>query len=318
MNLEHGFLDDIVAHPHDSGLWLIFADWLEENNDPRGELVRLWRLLLQEPSHRQIRARRKRFGKLFASGVTLPLPRYTNPLGMEFVWVPSGKCWLGGGSGKPGDEHAVFPEPFWMGVYLVTQKLWREVMPRRKVPSDFSRRGAQADMVRHLSAQEIAQFPVECVSWEDAHQFLAILNEREPDTGWTYCLPTSAEWEFAVRSPVTCKQDCAFSYYFATPTNDLSSTEANFDGNHPVGQGIKGPYLERPCPVGSFAPNRLGLYDLHGNMWEWTMDGEGSIRIRRGGSWHAAGMTCSAGEHETVSVTLRYDRQGFRVARKRV
>jgi uncharacterized protein (TIGR02996 family) len=316
MDLEQGFLDDVVAHPHDPTPWLVFADWLEENEDPRSEIVRVWQQLRQEPKHPEFNARRERLEELFNAGMRLPLPRYTNYLKMEFVWVPPGEFWMGGGNGKPGKKHVVVAEPFWMQVYLTTQALWKKVM--RKSPSSFDRKGDGADMLRGIKVAEIAQFPVECVSWHDAHEFLDVLNKEERGSGWEYYLPTETEWEYALRSPVTCKADCGFSFYFEKPTNSISSDKANFDGNFPV-QAAIGPWLERTTRVGLYPPNRLGLYDMHGNVWEWMEDAEGPhSRVRRGGSWHINGSGCAAANRETVGVTLRYDRQGFRLIRKRI
>ncbi|MFN5330137.1 MAG: formylglycine-generating enzyme family protein, partial [Planctomycetota bacterium] len=69
---------------------------------------------------------------------------------------------------------------------------------------------------------------------------------------------------------------------------------ANFNGNYPAGAGKKGPFLETTSAVGNYLPNPLGMYDMHGNVWEWTSNEEGSDRVRCGGSWLSGGDVCEA------------------------
>jgi len=88
--------------------------------------------------------------------------------------------------------------------------------------------------------------------------FLNKLNEREKGKGWTYRLPKRAEWEYACRNAAQTKEECSFDFYFANGTNDLSSNEANFDGNHPSGNGAKGKSLGRPTKVGSYRRTSWG------------------------------------------------------------
>jgi formylglycine-generating enzyme required for sulfatase activity len=166
---------------------------------------------------------------------------------MDFVLVPRGKFWMGGGGGKAGDKEVTTPHDFYLGAYPVTQEQWLK-------------------------------------------EFLQKLNGTERQSGWTYRLPTEAEWEYACRGAPLTKEACGFDFYLAAATNDLSSNAANFNGTSPAGKGNKGPYLERPTRVGSYQPNRLGLYDMHGNVWEWCDDlyGSGSSRVYRGG-WSSFG-----------------------------
>jgi formylglycine-generating enzyme required for sulfatase activity len=158
---------------------------------------------------------------------------------------------------------------------------------------------------------------VEKVSWVDIAVFLNNLNEREKGKGWRYRLPKEAEWEYACRVATT-KEQCSFDFYFAKPTNDLSSKEANFRGEYPAGNGAKGAYLERTTRVGSYAPNKLGLYDLHGNVWQWcedSYDNTGSARVIRGGGWYDFGQFCRAADRYGRAPSIRSFSVGFRLAR---
>ena len=133
-----------------------------------------------------------------------------------------------------------------------------------------------------------------------------------------YRLPTEAEWEYACRGGATSLEECSYHFYFDKPTNDLSSKQANFDGNLPVGKADKGLYLGRTRKVGSYAPNMLGLYDMHGNVWQWCedlYDQTSSVRVDRGGSWDHNGIYCQAAYRGMSSPTDRDYSHGFRLVR---
>ncbi|HVS38324.1 MAG TPA: SUMF1/EgtB/PvdO family nonheme iron enzyme, partial [Gemmataceae bacterium] len=105
---------------------------------------------------------------------------------------------------------------------------------------------------------------------------------------------------------------------FDKPTNDLSSTQANFDGRFPDGKGDKGPCLERPVKVGSYAPNKLGLYDMHGNVWQFCEDRNdpmGLFRVYRGGCYSDVGSLCRAANRDRNAPTPRFISIGVRLAR---
>jgi formylglycine-generating enzyme required for sulfatase activity len=165
--------------------------------------------------------------------------------------------------------------------------------------------------VANVTDADLKRFPLESVSWDDVQRFLKKLNAREKGKGWTYRLPTEAEWEFACRNAATDKAECSFNFYFAKGTNSLSSKEANIN-------------RARPIKVGSCAPNKLGLYDMHGNVAQWCDDlwsaAEPDLgRVTRGGSWHSTfvGRYCEAGRRMVLGQSDRYFLQGFRVARVR-
>jgi formylglycine-generating enzyme required for sulfatase activity len=188
---------------------------------------------------------------------------------------------------------------FYIAAHPVTQGQWKRLMDGQN-PSWFSRGGKYADKVWAIPDAELDVFPVENVSWQDVQAFLKRLSQAEPpDTGWAYRLPTEDEWEYAARSPVPsgaaeAKAHCGYIFYTPRPTNSLSSLEANFDGGHPTGSAAKGPYLQRTSKVGSYPPNGLGLYDMHGNVWEWTQAAAGGQGAVRGGSWFHVGSFCAA------------------------
>jgi WD40 repeat protein/formylglycine-generating enzyme required for sulfatase activity len=247
--------------------------------------------------------------KVMPQVVAQPLaPRYKNALGMEFALVPRGKSWLGGGGGKPGDREVEFKDDFYLGIYPVTQEEWHKVTGL--APSRFSRTGERKDAVKDCPDADLKRFPVESVSWDDCRAFMDRLNDLTGESGWIYRLPTTAEWEYACRGgPLADRLQSAYHFYLGKPLNELPADQANFND-----------VLKRPSPVGSYRPNRLGLFDMHGNVWQWCNDTEGfekdPNRLAMGGSW--AREACVAARKDSAPRTLRQDQVGLRVARVRV
>ena len=235
-----------------------------------------------------------------------PLPAtFKNTIGMEFVKVPKGTAWLGGGSGQQGTTKVDIEQDFYLGKYEVTQEEWESVTGL--APSHFSRTGPGANAVKDISDEELKRFPVELVSWEDCQRFIERLNKKEKDTGRVYRLPKEAEWEYACRGGPGDKLDSAFDFYFSKPTTTLLPDQANFE--HPKA-------LKRSTKVGSYEPNVLGLYDMHGNVWEWCDDEEKtaegvSQRVLRSGGFDVAAGCNAAGR---FSWSARNYNFGFRVA----
>ncbi len=240
---------------------------------------------------------------------------------MKFVPIPRGTFWMGWDSDKKQSKQVTIERDFELAAYCVTQGQWQEVTGSN--PSYFSRQGQGQgqDRVKDISDKDLEHFPVERVSWEDAQDFIKKVNAQETGKGWVYRLPKEAEWEYACRNAAKSKEECSFDFYFATGTNDLSSTQANFDGRVPAGNGAKGPYLARTTKVGSYAPNKLGLYDMHGNVWQWCedlYDDKGPARVFRGGSWGDVGRDCRAASRDRYAPSARDFLLGFRLARVRV
>jgi formylglycine-generating enzyme required for sulfatase activity len=243
-----------------------------------------------------------------------PKPK-DGPQGMKFVPLPKGTFYMGGGGGKAGKQTEL-KEDFEIAVYTVTQGQWQELMGNN--PSWFSRQGEGKDAVTDIKDEDLRQFPVEMASWNDAQEFLKKLNEQEKGKGYVYRLPVEAEWEYACRGGATTKEDCSYHFYLEKPSNDLSSKQANFDGNFPAGKGEKGPYLSRTTKVGSYAPNQLGLYDTHGNVRQWcedVYDPKGSDRVFRGGCWVGNGSYCGAAYRDGNAPSKRPSDVGFRLVR---
>jgi formylglycine-generating enzyme len=215
---------------------------------------------------------------------------------------------------------------YYLGVTEVTQAQYRAIMGTN--PSYFCKDGGGKEKVAGLNTDD---FPVEQVSWEDAKDFCRKVREKLQD-GHTYRLPTEAEWEYACRGGASFKDSFPF-YLKGGPTFSLSGGQINFNGNVPYGSGSKGKYLERTERCGGFAEavNAFGLYDMHGNVWEWCEDwfGEyskgktvdphgpsgGSGRVFRGGSWRNDSRSCRAAGRPWGSPSYRRDELGLRLAR---
>ena len=185
----------------------------------------------------------------------------TNSIGMKLTLIPAGKFLMGSPEAEKERDpeelqhEVVITKPFYMGVYLVTQGQYAKVIG--KSPSFF---------------KESPDHPVEQVPWSDRNKqpssaltFCKNLSElpEEKKAGRSYRLPTEAEWEYACRAGTTTVYNCG---------DALSSKQANFNGNYPYGGAPKGPNLKKTAQVGSYPPNAWGLYDMHGNVWQWCSD----------------------------------------------
>lgn len=207
---------------------------------------------------------------------------------LDMVYVPSGQFRMGSSvteahrQKSEGPRHLVNVAAFFMGKYPITQAQWQAMMGDN--PAKF----------------QGADLPVEGVSWLAAVEFCQKLSTA---TGQTYRLPSEAEWEYAARATT----DTPF-YIGETLITDL----ANYDGRYTYGKGPKGIFRKATNNVGTFSGNAFGLYDMHGQVWEWCQDhwhdsydgapADGTAwvnkgdtktrRVRRGGSWYDGPHAC--------------------------
>jgi len=208
--------------------------------------------------------------------------------------------------------------PFYLGRFEVTQGEWTRLM--RQNPSQFPGCGPRC--------------PVDTVTYEDVQAFIQRLIVAAH--GGHFRLPSEAEWEYACHAGTHGP--------FSTGST-LTAAQANFDGRYPLPGTPPGRYLGRPAPVGSYPPNPWGLYDMHGNLWEWTEDwyadyppgpatdprgpgrGEarrvwdarggdwGYKRVIRGGSWYFNTGSCRCALRYTHAPRDRGWSLGFRLVR---
>jgi formylglycine-generating enzyme required for sulfatase activity len=234
-------------------------------------------------------------------------PTAADPFAAQMVLIQGGTFMMGSPESEADRsnneyQHQVSVSSFKMSKYEVTQAQWEAIMGNN--PGYF---------------KGCAQCPVENVSWDDIQDFLQRLNAK---TGKNYRLPTEAEWEYAARGGTSTP------FYTG---NCLSTDQANYDGNYPYQTCAKGKYRGKTTPVGSYAPNKYGLYDLHGNVWEWCSDwygkdyynnspannpkgpSTGSSRVLRGGSWGNDARYCRSAIRNRSSPSYRIDYDGFRL-----
>jgi formylglycine-generating enzyme required for sulfatase activity len=232
---------------------------------------------------------------------------------MTFVRLPKGTFYRGWNGKKGSAEKTEIKEDFEIAVHDVTQGQWEAIMGDN--PSMFSRNGYSRNFVLDISDEELKLFPVEMVSWDDAQQFIKKLNEKEHGRGYWYRLPTEAEWEYACRGGATSEEECSYHFYFDQPTNDLSSAQANFNGEFPYGKALKGKYYQRTTRVGAYPANKLGLCDMHGNVYQWCFEAWDDGHVIRGGCWSTSGAGCRAENHTGSAQSRRSNGNGFRLAR---
>ncbi|MEO1619800.1 MAG: SUMF1/EgtB/PvdO family nonheme iron enzyme [Cyanobacteria bacterium J06632_3] len=245
---------------------------------------------------------------------------------LELVRVPGGRFQMGSPAGQGRDrerpQHEVTVSSFLMGKYLVTQAQWRAVSALPKVSHDM-----EPDPSRFKGDNR----PVERVSWDDAVEFCQRLSRH---SGRDYRLPSEAEWEYACRAGTTTRYSFGDSITGEQVNCDFQKTVTVSEGFLGFGRKTarRGTYLEKTTEVGNFPANRFGLYDMHGNVWEWCQDpwhesyegapkdgsawtegGDASQRMLRGGSWFGNPDGCRSAYRFRDARDYGFNDLGFRV-----
>jgi formylglycine-generating enzyme required for sulfatase activity len=230
------------------------------------------------------------------------------PVVQNLRWIEPGTFWMGAPDDEPQRDHNEGPrhevtlsQGFWLADTACTQALWHAVMGNN--PSHFKGNPQQ---------------PVEQVSWHDVQAFLQALQALLP--GCQADLPSEAEWEYACRAGTTTP----FSF-----GANINPQQVNYDGNYPYADGKKGEYREKTVPVKSLSANPWGLYQMHGNVFEWCKDGkqaydgraqidplallaEDGLRAVRGGSWYELAWDTRSAHRYASPPGDADNEQGFR------
>jgi len=251
-------------------------------------------------------SRRKSFAHFFSENLG-------DGIVLEMVYIPGGTFMMGSPDSELGREddenpqHQVTVPAFYAGKYPITQAQWKAVMGKN--PSWF------------LSwSIDYKKLPVECVWWNRAVEFCGKLSQK---TGKRYRLLSEAEWEYACRAGTTTP-----FHFGETITPEL----VNYQGNYPYAKAPPGLWRRETTDLGSFPPNAFGMYNMHGNVWEWCSDtwhsnyngaptdgssweaGTDDRRVLRGGSWLNNAILCRSAYRTRNPAIVRDNDIGFRVA----
>ncbi|MGF1525412.1 MAG: SUMF1/EgtB/PvdO family nonheme iron enzyme [Candidatus Competibacterales bacterium] len=278
-----------------------------------------------------------------ASVVQRPLVfRDTTGVGHEgpaMVVIPPGAFLMGSPASEAGHQpnetqHRVqLSQPFALGRFAVTVEEFRHFVQAADYRTEAERGDGALGWTGHEFQRretfnwrqpgflQADDHPVTCISWHDAEAYIHWLAQQ---TGQPYRLPTEAEWEYACRAGTTTP------FHWG---NAITTAQANYNGTHPYAKGKTGLYRQQTLPVDEFTPNPFGLYQMHGNVWEWCADGyvddpaakgaridpleqaHGLGRVRRGGSWYNAPDNLRSAYRFQADADRRRAFIGVRVAR---
>jgi len=263
----------------------------------------------------------------------------------NFVRIPTGEFAMGSPEGEVDrssneTQHQVKVSEFYLSKYAVTLAEFKQFIDESGYQTDAEKEnnseiwnGEEWENKEGVNwrhgvsgnerASEEENHPVLHVSWNDAVAYCKWMSNK---TGKSFRLPTEAEWEYACRAGTT------------TPFNtgeNLTTAQANYNGNYPYNNNQKGKYRENTVPVDSFEPNAWGLYNMHGNVWEWCRDWyegkyyeeckenatvenpagpeTGSYRVLRGGGWRSNAWYCRSADRSSGAPGHRSDYVGFRL-----
>jgi uncharacterized protein (TIGR03067 family) len=236
----------------------------------------------------------------------VPPKLFASSVGLKFIWLAPGSFAMGSnekeeGRNKAEIQHKVtLTKGFFMGLTTVTQEQWQAVMGSN--PSYF-----KGDK----------NLPVENVSWMDCQEFCKKLSDKDKKP---YRLPTEAEWEYACRAGTSTP--------FHTGET-IAPEQANYNGEEVYGKGKKGVPRGQTTPVGSFPPNAWGLFDMHGNVWQWCQDwygdypakdavdpqgpSTGQVRVVRGGARYNGPIMCRSANRHSYLPGYQASYIGFRI-----
>ncbi|MEM9927512.1 MAG: formylglycine-generating enzyme family protein [Cyanobacteria bacterium P01_D01_bin.50] len=259
--------------------------------------------------------------KTLRGKATQEIENLGNDVKLEMVHIPSGSFVMGAPETEKGSlipenlQHSVKVPAFFMSKYPITQAQWRRIAILPKIKRNLEPEPSNFKGDDH---------PVEQISWYDAIEFCDRLSKY---TDKQYRLPSEAEWEYG------CRAGTNTPFHFG---ETLLAELANYNASQTYGYHFLEESRSKTTPVGQFSPNAFGLYDMHGNVWEWCLDtwhsnyegapADGSAwigkddncRVLRGGSWQNFPQQCrSACRRRCESFNILLNTQGFRVVRSK-
>lgn len=242
------------------------------------------------------------------------LQQYTK---IEMVYIPGGAFKMGSpknelGREKDEKQHEVRVTPFYIGKYEITRLQWQIVARMEKVEIDLDE---DPSFLKH---KELDDYPVTQVTWQECMEFCKRLSRYSQKT---YRLPTEAEWEYACRAGTTTP--FAFG-------ESLTTSLASYDGNIPYGR-VEQKGINEIALKMKYLPNQYGLYQMHGNVWEWCLNWYdeypldniiienpvgptiGEEKILRGGSWISKAVHCRSANRHKMLPNAKESYIGFRI-----